>query len=100
MTKEEAITALVRLKIHISGGVSRFKSYIKNENADEAINMAISALEAQPEIIRCKDCKYVTRWRSKESARKFGQIYECRRGVFTVPKPDDFCSYAERRVDE
>ena len=34
---------------------------------------------AQPEIIRCKDCKHVERARSEEAARKFGQIYICSR---------------------
>ena len=52
---------------------------------------------AQPEIIRCKDCKHVRKWRSEESAKKFGQVYECARGVLSCPKSDDFCSKAERR---
>ena len=55
---------------------------------------------AQPEIVRCKDCKHVFRYRSEESAKKFGQIYECRRGVLNLPKLNDFCSKAERRNDE
>jgi hypothetical protein len=52
---------------------------------------------AQPEIIRCKDCKHLKKWRSEESAKKFGQIYECARNVFDCPKPEDFCSHAERK---
>ena len=55
---------------------------------------------AESEIIRCKDCKHIQKWRSEESAKKFGQIYECARSVFYCPKPEDFCSYAERRTDE
>ena len=51
------------------------------------------------ELIRCKDCKYVERARSEEAARKFGQIYICGRHVFPCPKPDDYCSWAERRTD-
>lgn len=54
---------------------------------------------AQPEIVRCKDCKHVFRYRSEESAKKFGQIYECRHGVLNLPKLNDFCSKAERRTD-
>lgn len=53
----------------------------------------------QPEIIRCKDCKHVEMARSEEAARKFGQIYICGRHVFLNPKPDDYCSWAERRTD-
>lgn len=52
---------------------------------------------AQSEIIRCKDCKHLQKWRSEESAKKFGQIYECARHVFDCPKPEDFCSHSERR---
>ena len=54
---------------------------------------------AQPEIIRCKDCKHFRKWRSEESAKKFGQIYGCARNVFDCPKPEDFCSKAERRTN-
>lgn len=44
---------------------------------------------AQPEIIRCKDCKHNRR-------------LECPFGitVFDAPKDDEFCSRAERRPDE
>jgi hypothetical protein len=60
--------------------------------------MVIENLQsAQPEIIRCKDCKHLKKWRSEESAKKFGQIYECARNVFDCPKPEDFCSRAERK---
>ena len=55
---------------------------------------------AQPEIIRCKDCKHIQKWRSEESAKKFGQIYECAINVLNCPKPEDFCSHAERKTDE
>ena len=58
-----------------------------------------TASSAQPEIIRCKDCKHVRKCRSEESANKFGQIYECASGVLVCPEPEDFCSHAERRTD-
>lgn len=47
--------------------------------------------EAQPEIVRCKDCKY----HSHDAG--YGRDW-CNRtsGVFRV-KPDDFCSRVERR---
>lgn len=41
---------------------------------------------AQPEIVRCKDCKW------KQGA-------ECVRFADVRPFPDDFCSRAERRTD-
>lgn len=54
---------------------------------------AIKALE-QHEVIRCKDCKY------HSHDAEYGRDW-CNRtsGVFRV-KPDDFCSFAERRTDE
>lgn len=85
-----------------------------SEEVEEALNMAIAALKqlslpkiiirqgeqepsAQLEIIRCEDCKHLQKWRSEESAKKFGQIYACARNVFNCPKPEDFCSFAERK---
>jgi hypothetical protein len=41
---------------------------------------------AQPEIIRCKDCKWM-------------QGSECVRFAEVRPFPDDFCSKAERRTN-
>lgn len=54
----------------------------------------------QPDLIRCRDCKYVRTWRSESSAKKYGQIYECVKGVLFCPEADDFCSRAERQEDE
>lgn len=41
---------------------------------------------AQPEIIRCKECK----WRQGSECVRFAEVR---------PFPDDFCSRAERRTD-
>ena len=52
---------------------------------------------AQPEIIRCKDCKwYKTNysWNGKEHKVCVIEPYE------PIRKGDDFCSRAERRTDE
>lgn len=57
---------------------------------------------AQPEIIRCKDCKYYV------VHTMFGRSEGwCERNCDEVDKllayvtePDDFCSHAERRTDE
>ncbi len=54
---------------------------------------------AQPEIIRCKDCKYFER----DIQRSWGTYNGC--GVWTDDgneievNQDDFCSYAERREE-
>lgn len=65
-------------------------------------NLAKARIEAEPAadvvpVVRCHECKYVSTWRPEESAKKFGQIYECMRGVFPCSKFDDFCSRGERK---
>ena len=45
---------------------------------------------AQPEIIRCKDCKYNTYSKKCLQPDSF----------FLVPADDFYCGYAERRTDE
>ena len=50
---------------------------------------------AQPEIIRCKDCKYGS------PNGKYGcKCYHYRLYEAHEMKPEDFCSHAERRTDE
>lgn len=49
---------------------------------------------AEPEIIRCKDCKY---WQDNNGGY-FND--ECRWWNEETPEPDDFCSYAERRGEQ
>ena len=48
---------------------------------------------AQPEIIRCKDCRYYG-----ESLPDVDTRMICHKTALNY-KPDDFCSYAERRED-
>ena len=72
---------------------------------DDWVEQIVSRLRNDPEaewveVTRCKDCKHIRRWRSGEAAQKFGQAYECARGVFLAPHADDFCSKAERRENE
>lgn len=48
------------------------------------------------DIIRCKDCKHLKKWRTFEQAAQFGQIYECDLEILSCPEPDDYCSKAEK----
>ena len=51
-------------------------------------------MDAQPEIILCKDCKYYGR----ADKRRFYRGYDCLDGRIASIVPDkDFCSRAERR---
>ena len=53
-------------------------------DADKALEM--DALKNDP--VLCKDCKYLM----------FSDFYgECKRGNLGIVKPDDFCSYGERK---
>lgn len=53
------------------------------------VDLLNSLSPVQPEIIRCRDCKYNT------------GDYKCLNpdSFFLVPADDDFCSYAERREE-
>ena len=97
MTNEEAVKMLRTMQRTV---------YLGNRKFEDAIECAIKALSEplqpwevlaaqvvlpQPEIVRCKDCKYAeyiddvqTLW-----------CTECGQGRTVAP--NDFCSYAERR---
>lgn len=52
---------------------------------------------AQPEIIRCKDCRYYKTYQYVNGIRKF--LPKCSFNDIYVAE-EDFCSQAERRTDE
>lgn len=95
--------------------------YIKREDAIQAIvghlvpkqydgnlvnagfEVAHEIVDALPsadvvEVVRCKDCKY---WKPYTSQYGTGQFCECpcSFGGQGIKKPDDYCSYGERRDD-
>ena len=51
----------------------------------------------EPEIIRCKDCKY---WREHKYAKETKKYIPFCGFNAIYTKSDDFCSKAERRTDE
>lgn len=61
----------------------------------EAHDMAVTALR-QPEIIRCRDCRFWDPFPSSSSAPEYHQCNEFG-GVMTASRADDYCSRAERR---
>lgn len=47
-------------------------------------------------MIHCENCKFFTSWgRPPEVVAKYGQAYECSKGIIDCPVPSDFCSKAE-----
>ena len=81
MTREEARDILKNTKVRF--GRTNGKTVYA-----EALHMAIKALE-QPEIIRCKDCKYRGGW-----SGFYCDIMDKFAG------DDKHCAWAERRTDE
>ena len=74
-----------------------------NEKIDEPIGF-VGALKDVPvvdavEVVRCKECKY---WKPYTSQYGSGQFCECpcSFGGQGIKKPDDYCSYGERRDDK
>ena len=103
MSNQEAIALLRNLEDSLD-------AYCElNDEGKTAFRMAIAALElfgnseqlppAQPEIIRCKDCKH---WREGTAFSYCDKLYGM--GVLDaldyMVAEDDYCSMAERRTDE
>ena len=77
--------------------VNRAKEFASTLFGDPVLKMAVNAvLDKAPEfeLVRCKDCK---RYKENTEARtRF-----CRRELgYMYAKPDGFCSYGERKIDE
>ena len=71
---------------------------------NKAITTQIKDLpSAEPEIIRCKDCQYQEKFFHKDARRKGGGYYiygcELSEEYSHVCLDDDFCSRAERRIE-
>lgn len=65
---------------------------------DAVIDMLDDLPSAQPEIVRCKDCKWyeLPSHRITENCVRWWK----NNGVLLPIKPTDFCSYGERREDD
>lgn len=87
----------MNLKISIDDEV--YSHFLNNAYSRADIMAVHTALNnAESDIIRCKDCKYLQKLRFPEQViKKYGQIYECSLDVMPDPTPDDYCSKAERK---
>lgn len=57
---------------------------------DKSIPNCATVCDMQ-EVVRCKDCKYLM----------FSDMYgECSQAHMGIVRPDDFCSYGERKDEE
>lgn len=54
---------------------------------------ALALLKEQPDIVRCKDCKY---WQDNNNGYPHP---DCRWREDETPDPDDYCSFGEAKQD-
>ena len=68
------------------------------EDAQDYDEMFIGVIRRQPELIRCKDCKYYRAdddcWHELDND---GRIYY--QSIINEPNPDDYCSRAKRKEE-
>ena len=83
--------------VNVVANTAKIVASFNYQYAIDALS-ALAPADVVP-VVRCRDCKYVRKWRSEESAKKFGQVYECACGVLACPNPNDFCSYGERKSE-
>ena len=84
INREAAIEAFWKLDVEIRPSV-----------IDAIIKMLKQLPPAQPEIVRCKDCKHYTFEPGPNSVNCY--VQHCTRSVRVSTGPDEFCSRAERR---
>ena len=93
ISRQAAITAIQKAYADTEGGMDKLAVW-KNVGLTNALHIMQDLPSAQPEIIRCEDCKH---W---EGERR-GQFYyfeQCSLHECTASS-DDFCSWAERREE-
>ena len=83
MTREEAIKVLRTESVEIGGNAVSVCRFL------EALDMAVKALDAVP-VVRCRECKHCDP-ENHHCDHHMGTAAPLRR------KPDDFCSYGERK---
>ena len=88
MTREEAKDVLLFIKDIVVDDVY-------TDEVLDILDIAIKALE-QPEIIRCKDCKYMTEHYDTDGNAPYWTCSEWDSGT----DYDGYCHYAERRTDD
>lgn len=87
MTNKEAIKMLEEIRDATEAW------YGLSEDGRDMFWLAIEALR-QPEIVRCKDCK----WYGRSDKRRFYRGMDClQKRIDTIIPDKDFCSRAERR---
>ena len=67
------------------------------EDAQDYDEMFIGVIRRQPELVRCKDCKYYKDGDCWHEWDNDGRIYY--QSIINEPNPDDYCSRAKRKEE-
>ena len=71
-----------------------------NSFIDSAILKAIPTIDAVP-VVRCRECKFYREFRTKRYKQLMRMCYRMGKHDMEYPiKPDDFCSYGQRKEDD
>ena len=97
ISRQAAIDALQGMAVPLYKDPACEDIWERDRTLDNAIDAIRGLPSAQPEIIRCKDCRYQCKGQNEcETWNLCGY----RPWQYTPTTDEHFCSYAERRNDE
>ena len=96
ISRQDAIDRINKQREHLRPDI-----YSRDKIGDAAYRICAEFIErlpsAQPDIIRCEDCK----WYGRADKRRFYRGMDClQKRIDTIVPDRDFCSKAERRTDD
>ena len=94
ISRQDAIEVIEEMQMPIMRSMFPEEQFVF-KGMSEALSAIKDLPSAQPEIVRCKDCKH---YKAYEYTGKLACHYVI--GGTVEKKPDDFCSRAERITDE
>ena len=100
ISRQAAIEALKGMAVPLYKDPACEDIWERDRTLDNAIDAIRGLPSAQPEIIRCKDCRFATL--TYDGDCKYCQYLEGEFGLTDAVYFDgnDYCSHAERRTDE
>ena len=93
--RENAIFAKIQDSFGVDLDKHELLRALQYDRDQYAKGYADGKADAMAELVRCKDCES---W--KEPWLEGQHLGRCMKGKTAMTKPDDFCSYGERRTDE
>ena len=94
ISRQAAIDAIEYITSSMSVCVNTDECHGMKRMQRQAVIELANLPSAQPEIIRCKDCRYY-----QDNNDGYPHI-NCKWDANETPDADDFCSGAERRTDD